>query len=136
MSVTASFDRREGERKLHIHARLEHDGALVAEGNARFVAVSPDSPEYPWTLSELADQAGASIRSVQQAFRNYRGCSPLEMLRMVRLERAHQNLVDPGPNDTVSIFAARWGFSNMGRFASAYRRRYQVNPSEALRGLI
>ncbi|MEV2226666.1 hypothetical protein AB0E01_43465 [Nocardia vinacea] len=42
MSVTASFYRREGERKLHIHARLEHDGALVAEGKARFVDVSPD----------------------------------------------------------------------------------------------
>ncbi|MFI6367385.1 PaaI family thioesterase [Nocardia sp. NPDC050630] len=42
MIVTAILDRREGERKLHIHARLEHDGELIAEGNALFIAVSPD----------------------------------------------------------------------------------------------
>ncbi|WP_433626987.1 hypothetical protein [Nocardia sp. CA-120079] len=40
--MTVILDRREGECKLHIHARLEHDGELVAEGNALFIAVSPD----------------------------------------------------------------------------------------------
>ncbi|GAA5097466.1 PaaI family thioesterase [Nocardia iowensis] len=42
MIVSAILDRREGERKLHIHARLELDGELVAEANALFVVVSPD----------------------------------------------------------------------------------------------
>ncbi|WP_169810905.1 PaaI family thioesterase [Nocardia amikacinitolerans] len=40
MVVTAVLGRREGERKLHIDARLELDGELLAEGNALFVVVT------------------------------------------------------------------------------------------------
>ncbi|MEV6274491.1 PaaI family thioesterase [Nocardia sp. NPDC051832] len=42
MTVSAVLARREGERKLHINARIEDDGQLVAEGNALFVVVTPD----------------------------------------------------------------------------------------------
>lgn len=42
MTVSAFLDRREGERKLHIHARLELDGDLLAEASALFIVVSPD----------------------------------------------------------------------------------------------
>jgi AraC-like DNA-binding protein len=91
-----------------------------------------DAPEYPWTMTELAEAAGASVRSVQVNFRKHVGCTPFEMLRVIRLERAHADLSDPGPGDTVTSICMRWGFSNMGRFASAYRRRYGISPHETL----
>ncbi|WP_433661218.1 PaaI family thioesterase [Nocardia sp. CA-128927] len=42
MTVSAHVDRREGARKLHIYARLELDGELIAESDALFIVVSPD----------------------------------------------------------------------------------------------
>ncbi|MFI6997104.1 PaaI family thioesterase [Nocardia sp. NPDC050175] len=42
MTVSAHIDRRDGARKLHIYARLELDGDLVAEADALFIVVSPD----------------------------------------------------------------------------------------------
>ncbi|HCS56191.1 MAG TPA: hypothetical protein DIW80_01950 [Gordonia polyisoprenivorans] len=55
-----------------------------------------EAPEYPWTMTELAEAAGASVRSVQVNFRKHVGCTPFEMLRVIRLERAHADLSDPG----------------------------------------
>ncbi|MFI9505739.1 PaaI family thioesterase [Nocardia sp. NPDC052566] len=42
MIVSAVLARREGERKLHITARLELDGALVADARALFIVVTPE----------------------------------------------------------------------------------------------
>ncbi|MFI9405905.1 PaaI family thioesterase [Nocardia sp. NPDC052316] len=42
MTVSAHLDHREGTRKLHIYARLELDGELIAEADALFIVVSPD----------------------------------------------------------------------------------------------
>ncbi|MEU8894934.1 PaaI family thioesterase [Nocardia sp. NPDC048505] len=42
MTVSAILARREGERKLHIHARLEDDDGLIAEGAALFVVVTAE----------------------------------------------------------------------------------------------
>lgn len=39
MRVSATLDRREGDRKLHITARLELDGELIAESDAMFIIV-------------------------------------------------------------------------------------------------
>ncbi|MEV6557293.1 PaaI family thioesterase [Nocardia sp. NPDC051756] len=42
MAVSAHIDRRDGDRKLHIYARLELDGELVAESDALFIVVTPE----------------------------------------------------------------------------------------------
>jgi AraC-like DNA-binding protein len=34
---------------------------------------------------------------------------------------------------SVAEVAARWGFSHLGRFAAAYRKRYGESPSHTLR---
>ncbi|MFK0113253.1 AraC family transcriptional regulator [Streptomyces sp. NPDC091217] len=92
-----------------------------------------DRPEYPWTIGELAQRAKMSGRAVQLAFQKHVGMSPFDMLRQIRLERAHEDLLNPIEGDTVTAIAQRWGFSHLGRFAAAYKRRYQVAPSETLR---
>ena len=92
-----------------------------------------DDPGHPWTVAEIAAEAGVSIRSVQVGFRTHLGCSPFELLRSVRLTRAHDDLTHPEPTDTVTSIALRWGFSDMGRFATYYRHRYVSSPHETLR---
>jgi len=45
---------------------------------------------------------------------------PMAYLRVVRLDRAHHDLLatDPSHGDTVTAIAARWGFYSNSRFAA------------------
>jgi len=57
----------------------------------------------------------------------------MRYLRHVRLERAHQELVQAQPGETtVTRTAGRWGFTHLGRFASEYRRAFGELPSTFL----
>ena len=59
------------------------------------------------------------------------GCTPLEYLRGVRLERARRMLAEPHAETTVAAAAAA-GFKHLGRFADDYRSRYGELPSRTL----
>jgi transcriptional regulator GlxA family with amidase domain len=58
--------------------------------------------------------AGLSARSIQYAFQEHYGTTPIRYLRKVRLDRAREDLRQG--NATVADIASYWGFSNMGRF--------------------
>ena len=90
----------------------------------------------PVRVTDIADAAGVGVRALQRAFLRHRGRSPLAYLREVRLEGAHRELRagDPTRGDTVAAVAARWGFSNPGRFAEEYRLRFGRSPRDTLRG--
>src|SRR5262249_19159532 len=107
-------------------------------------------PERPWTVSDLARRAGLSTRALQYGFAAQTGLSPMAYLRDVRLRRAHADLQAEAalrssatppvafpargtPGLGVAGIASRWGFTNFGRFAAAYRARYGHPPSDTLR---
>jgi AraC-like DNA-binding protein len=93
-----------------------------------------DEPEHAFTVGELAAIAGVSIRSLQSGFRRHVGSAPMTHLQQVRLTRAHEALRNGDPAAvTVADIAYRWGFAHLGRFASAYRKRFGESPSETLR---
>lgn len=85
------------------------------------------------TLSELAMAAGVSVRTLSQAFREYRGLTPIEALREKRLQGVRAELLLASPGATVRAVADAWGFVNMGMFAGLYKRRFGETPSETLR---
>ncbi|MCD2197562.1 AraC family transcriptional regulator [Actinomycetospora endophytica] len=89
----------------------------------------------PIDLADIAEAAGIGPRGLQHAFRKHRDTTPRAHLLAVRLERAHHELLegDPARGDTVSGVARRWGFTHLGRFTAAYRRRFGPPPSETLR---
>lgn len=88
----------------------------------------------PITTQHIADAAGLSIRGVQESFRRTLDSAPLEVLREVRLERAHEELVHADAStSTVSEVAKRWGFMHLGRFAGTYAARFGESPSITLR---
>ncbi|MEV8505734.1 AraC family transcriptional regulator [Actinoplanes sp. NPDC051475] len=100
----------------------------------RAIDAMHDEPERPFTVSDLAQIAGVSVRSLQEGFRRYVNCAPMTYLLQVRLARAHEALRRQDPaRTTVAAVAHRWGFAHLGRFASAYRARFGVSPSETLR---
>lgn len=84
-------------------------------------------------LAEIADAAGVSVRALQEGFRRFRNTTPLEMLRMIRMEAARAELLAADPQDTVTTIALRWGFTHLSRFSGSYRLRYNETPSETLR---
>ena len=102
----------------------------------RAVAFVDANAHLPIGLADIADAARLGARALQYAFRRYRGCTPLQYLRRVRMAGAHRDLqaADPLAGDTVAAVAARWGFAHPGAFAVDYRRVHGCSPSHTLRG--
>ncbi|MDD7965366.1 helix-turn-helix domain-containing protein [Actinomycetospora lemnae] len=87
------------------------------------------------SVAQIAAAARVGARALQAAFRRERGQTPRQYLRAARLEGAHRGLAvaDPARGDTVAAVAGRWGFTNAGRFAGEYHRRYGRSPRTTLR---
>ncbi|WIM93631.1 AraC family transcriptional regulator [Actinoplanes oblitus] len=110
--------------------------ALAAPGAIRRVVEAMRAqPGRPFTVAELGEIAGVGARSLQQSFARYVGMPPMTYLRQLRLGLVHEGLRGADPaTTTVAQVAYRFGFTHLGRFAAAYRERYDVTPSETLRG--
>ncbi|MGE3286097.1 MAG: AraC family transcriptional regulator [Pseudonocardia sp.] len=87
------------------------------------------------TLGMIARNVHMSVRSIQQAFHDELGMSPVAYIRERRLTRARDELTDALPSDgvTVTSVAQRWGFGHLGSFSVEYRKRWGESPSETLR---
>lgn len=87
----------------------------------------------PITIHEIAQASGASVRTLFDGFRRFRGTSPLAHLKYVRLDRARAELRSPDTTGSVTDIALKWGFLNPGRFARDYQNRYGELPSQTRR---
>ncbi|MFS8055007.1 helix-turn-helix domain-containing protein [Rhizobium sp. BR 317] len=85
----------------------------------------------PMNIADIAEAAGTSVRSLQAAFQQFKGTTPLNYLRTIRLEGARNALQDPTTSLSIAKIAQSWGFSHMGRFAALYRRSFGEMPSNA-----
>jgi AraC-like DNA-binding protein len=86
-------------------------------------------------IGDVAAAARLSPRALQEAFRKYLDTTPMAHLKSIRLARAHNDLRQASMEEgaTVAAIAYRWGFGNLGRFASDYRRQFGRSPSDVLR---
>jgi AraC-like DNA-binding protein len=119
----------------HPHREAVATGAGQAPPRTIRVAIDiiEEEAHLPTNVSSLAARSHVSVRSLQEGFRNYLGMSPMAYLREVRLRRAHQTLRESDPSEiTVASVAYNWGFTNLGRFASAHANRYGETPSVTL----
>lgn len=102
--------------------------------NARIVAMALEAITYssgaPLSLGTIAEYVGVSGRSVQAAFREVRGQSPMHTQRSDRLRRVHQDLLLAPEDARVHQIAQRHGFSHMGRFSAMYHRAFGELPSQ------
>ena len=87
------------------------------------------------SLLDIARAVSITPRALQYAFRRHLDTTPLGYLRIVRLDRAHTDLLnaDPTRGDTVGCIAMRWGFLHQGNFAASYRDAYGTTPRQTLR---
>ena len=96
----------------------------------RAVAFIEDRARDDIGVADIAAAAFVTVRAVQLAFRRYLDTTPLAYLRQVRLERAHQELLEADPDrTTITAIAADWRFTNASRFSAYYRAAYGVPPT-------
>jgi transcriptional regulator GlxA family with amidase domain len=100
----------------------------------RAVAFIDERADQCLTVADIAAASFVTSRAIQSAFRRHLDMTPMEYLRQVRLDRAHQELVAGDPErESVTAVAYRWGFASASRFTAYYRRAYGVLPSHTLR---
>lgn len=85
------------------------------------------------SIAALAAKVGVSTRSLQIAFRQYRGFGPRQILEDFRLDAAHARLFAAAPGDNVTRIAFDCGVTHLGRFATRYRARFGESPLATLR---
>ncbi|NLS00947.1 AraC family transcriptional regulator [Rhizobium sp. P38BS-XIX] len=84
-------------------------------------------------ITDIAREAGTSVRALQAAFQQFKDTTPINYLRSIRLQGARRALMDPACLQSVSEVARDWGFSHMGRFAALYHQSFGEMPSDAAR---
>ncbi|AME28402.1 MULTISPECIES: AraC family transcriptional regulator [Burkholderiaceae] len=86
-------------------------------------------------LLDIAEAAGVPVRTLLHSFRQFRGVSPMHLVREARMETAREMLQSARETDRVADIALICGFVNLGRFASVYREKFGESPSETLRNV-
>lgn len=89
------------------------------------------APDKPWTLKELASQAGVSRTTLANRFVKVMGKPPLTYLTDWRMSLAAEMLADS--DATVATVARKVGYADAFGFSSAFKRVHGVSPTECRR---
>jgi len=85
-------------------------------------------------VTDLCRVAGVSERTLELAFKDVMGLTPVAYLIRVRLHRVRQALLAATHgSSTVSAEALNWGFWHFGEFSHAYKDCFGELPSDTLR---
>jgi AraC family transcriptional regulator, ethanolamine operon transcriptional activator len=118
---------------------VESDRSVRArQSHSRIVKIAED-----YALSNLGDRvsvtglcraAGVSERTLENAFKEVMGLTPMNYMVRLRLHRVRQSLLTGTQGSTtVSAEALNWGFWHFGEFSRAYRDCFGELPSDTLR---
>ncbi len=88
--------------------------------------------DEPVTVTQLCEVANVSRRSLQYSFESILGISPIQYLRISRLNGVRRNLVAARQGQSVSDIAAQWGFWHLSQFAKDYKQLFGESPSQTL----
>lgn len=83
----------------------------------------------PIQLLDLARAAGLGRSQLNAMTQSAFGCSPMALLRRLRLQAAHRDL-EGKPDQNLTQLALRYGFEHQGRFSQYYREAFGAVPRE------
>jgi AraC-like DNA-binding protein len=83
--------------------------------------------EKPIKLNDLARECRVSVKTLQNAFRYYRGTNPSDAIRELRLKRAQELLRTTDMK--IGQVAARIGYSSGSNLSRDYRKQFGATPS-------
>jgi AraC family transcriptional regulator, ethanolamine operon transcriptional activator len=85
-------------------------------------------------VGDLCKAAAVSERTLEYAFKEVMGLTPVTYLIRLRLHRVRQALLAANQGTTtVSAEALNWGFWHFGEFSRAYKECFDELPSDTLR---
>jgi AraC-like DNA-binding protein len=113
--------------------RASEAAAALPRDVVRGLAWSRAHLQEPIRLEALARIAGVPSRTLEKHYMQFLGMTPLGWVREARLTQARRALLASDAQATVSEVAMDCGFSQLGRFAAQYCRRFEELPSETLR---
>ncbi|BAU40255.1 helix-turn-helix transcriptional regulator [Leptolyngbya sp. O-77] len=87
---------------------------------------------HPPSLSELAQQVGVSDRTLQRGFREVFNTTVFGYLHTLRMEQAEWLLRNRQMR--VSEVAHAVGYSHLGHFTEAFKRRFGITPKQCQKG--
>jgi AraC-like DNA-binding protein len=88
----------------------------------------------PLSVSDLCLVTGVSERTLEYAFREVMGLTPVAYLIRIRLHRVREGLLaGTHATTTVTNEALNWGFWHFGEFSRAYKDCFGELPSDTLR---
>lgn len=92
--------------------------------------------QQPLDMAQLVAVAGASRRTLEQAFRSSLGSSPQRYAQQQRLHALRAILLSHRPGEIqLTELAYRWGFSQPSHFTAAYKQAFGELPSYTLQQL-
>lgn len=91
--------------------------------------------DEPVTVTQLCEVTNVSRRTLQYSFESILGVSPIQYLRISRLNGVRRSLVQAKSGQAVSDIAALWGFWHLSQFAKDYKQLFGETPSKTLIGL-
>ncbi|RCW96997.1 helix-turn-helix domain-containing protein [Marinomonas foliarum] len=91
--------------------------------------------DEPVTVTQLCEVTNVSRRTLQYSFESILGVSPIQYLRISRLNGVRRSLVQAQHGQAVSDIAAQWGFWHLSQFAKDYKQLFGETPSKTLTGL-
>lgn len=85
------------------------------------------NPKRPWTLDQMASEAGMNPRTLSRRFHDHLATSPTQFVERIRVDHARGLLEANLLAKTVAIEA---GFSDLQRMRRAFQRRYGLSFSQ------
>jgi AraC-like DNA-binding protein len=124
LCVANDFERDRSDRTRQTHS-------LIVKMAEDYALSHTDDPLY---VSDLCRVAAVSERTLEYAFKEVMGFTPMTYLIRLRLHRVRQALLaGTQGSTTVSAEALNWGFWHFGEFSRAYRECFGELPSDTLR---
>ena len=117
---------------------LSKNDAHVTPATRRHVALQARDyieSQYhePVTMELLCAHTASSARTLQRAFIEHFEVTPVEYVKLRRLNAAHRDLMQHhNGGSTIAEIAMKHGFSHLGRFSRDYRKLFHELPRETL----
>lgn len=120
-----SYRRRGNTRQPGAPARRLRD---VPPAIAEAVRVMASHVERPLQVAEIAERGNTSVRQLERMFQKHLATSPWQYYTRMRLERAHDLLLQT--DMSVLEVALACGFGSAGALTKNFKRRYRQTPKQ------
>jgi len=101
-------------------------GALTDRPVYQALQLIHQTPEKPWTLAQLAQQAGVSRTSLATRFKSLVGLPPMSYMTEWRMIKAREKLSNG--STPIGIVAEEVGYRSEAAFNRVFKRTFQQTP--------